>query len=183
MNLVPVGGEAVKLSRLGGSLLRGAGAGARAGLLGGAATEAALHATQDTRTWEESAVNIGAGAIIAGALGGGIAGLRYRAQKKAAADQVGRLHDAVKGDPTATQGRNADDVVELEIANEKAGLEKVLFDSGAVKDDGTGNPALKPNGEIRLKTKYGMAKIVAKHGELGPDAGNVNLRVEHDPPP
>lgn len=170
MNLIPVGGAAVKLSRLGGSLLRGAGTGARAGLLGGAATEAALQATQDTRTWEESAVNIGAGAILAGALGGGISGLRHRVQKKAEADQVGRLHDAVKADPTATQGRNADDAVELEIANEKAGLERVLFDSGAVKDDGMGNPALKPNGEIRLKTRFGMAKIVARHGELGPDA-------------
>ena len=60
--------------------------------------------------------------------------------------------------------------MELEIANEKAGLEKVLFDSGQVRDDGTGNPALKANGEMgtskNLQPQLAGRKIVFENRRI-----------------
>lgn len=65
INLVPVGGTAVAGSRLGYNLLRGAAAGA----LAVGAQEAGLHATQRTRTRDETAIGIAAGGFLGGLLG------------------------------------------------------------------------------------------------------------------
>lgn len=67
LNLVPVGGVAKK----GETLLRVGGRWALAGAAGGLVTEAALQSTQDTRTLEESALNITGGALLGGLLGAG----------------------------------------------------------------------------------------------------------------
>lgn len=70
INLIPVGGTAYKTYRIGGSILRGATVTGRAALLSTTAQEAALQATQMTRTYGESALNITAGTFLGGVLGG-----------------------------------------------------------------------------------------------------------------
>lgn len=65
VNLVPVGGAAAAGGRLGYNLLRGAATGA----LAVGAQEVGLHATQRTRTREETAIGIAAGGFLGGLLG------------------------------------------------------------------------------------------------------------------
>lgn len=69
INLIPVGGEAWRTYRGGGSILRGALATGTAAMAGATASEAALQATQLSRTWGESALNVGAGTLLGGMLG------------------------------------------------------------------------------------------------------------------
>jgi hypothetical protein len=71
VNLVPIGGEIVQASRFG-RVLVGAGRVAAAGAVSGVASEAILQATQETRTAEESALNIAAATLLGGALGGAV---------------------------------------------------------------------------------------------------------------
>lgn len=69
INLIPIGGEAVRAARtvnIGTTALRFA----RAGFLASTAQEAILHSAQETRTGEESAMNIATSTLLAGALGG-----------------------------------------------------------------------------------------------------------------
>lgn len=70
INLIPVGGEAIKAYTLGGSILKGAANTARAGLIGSSISEAALHSTQEARTLGESAANIAGATLLSGVLGG-----------------------------------------------------------------------------------------------------------------
>lgn len=72
VNLIPVGGAAVRSARLGETMVRSA---ARVGATGGAVAtvaETALHATQETRTLEESAVSIGAATLLSGVVGAAV---------------------------------------------------------------------------------------------------------------
>lgn len=69
INLIPIGGEAVRATRavnIGTTAFRFA----RAGFLASTAQEAILHGAQETRTGEESAMNIATSTLLAGALGG-----------------------------------------------------------------------------------------------------------------
>lgn len=75
INLIPVGGAAYKTYRAGGSVLQGAVATGMAGALGATAAEAALHHTQVTRTFGESAANVAGAALLSGVLGGAAAKL------------------------------------------------------------------------------------------------------------
>lgn len=70
VNLVPVGGTALKAYSRGGNILHGALNTARAGLVGSTVAEAALQATQETRTMGESAANIAGATFLSGVLGG-----------------------------------------------------------------------------------------------------------------
>jgi hypothetical protein len=72
VNLIPVGGAAYKSYTMGGSILKGASNTARAGLLSSTVAEAALHATQETRTYGESGVNIAGATLLSGVLGGAV---------------------------------------------------------------------------------------------------------------
>src|SRR3990167_815949 len=78
VNLIPVGGAAVKAYTLGGSILKGAAAIARAGIIGSTIAETALHSTQETRTLGESAGNIAGATILSGILGGAIGAIGRR---------------------------------------------------------------------------------------------------------
>lgn len=72
INLIPIGGQALRVGRMGERFLSGA---ARVGLAAGAAgiaTEAALQGLQETRTGTESAINVAAQTLLGGILGGGI---------------------------------------------------------------------------------------------------------------
>lgn len=70
INLVPVGGAAYRAGRLGETFLRSTGRAMGAGAVSMTASEALLLGSQDTRTPEEAALNIGVGALVAGLLGG-----------------------------------------------------------------------------------------------------------------
>ena len=72
INLIPVGGAAVKAYSVGGSILKGAANTARAGIVGATVAETALHATQETRTLGESVVNVAGAALLSGVLGGAV---------------------------------------------------------------------------------------------------------------
>jgi len=72
INLIPIGGAAYKSYTMGGSILKGAANTARAGLISATAAEAALHATQETRTLGESAVNVAGATLLSGVLGGAV---------------------------------------------------------------------------------------------------------------
>ena len=76
-NFIPIGGSAYKAYKAG-KVLKGAALTAGAAGVSVAAQEAALHATQETRTLEESAVNVAGGAILGGLLGTGAALLSKR---------------------------------------------------------------------------------------------------------
>ena len=69
INLIPVFGGISKAYKTG-KYLKGIGLTAGAGAVGMTASEGILQATQETRTLEESAINIASGTILAGALGG-----------------------------------------------------------------------------------------------------------------
>lgn len=75
INLIPVGGAAYRASRVG-NMLQGGLATMRAGLLGASAAEVALHASQETRTWGESATNVAGAVFLSGILGGAAGALR-----------------------------------------------------------------------------------------------------------
>lgn len=77
VNLLP-GGSVYRSVKGGISVLKTARSAAVAGAGATAVSEAVLQATQQTRTTEESAVTIGAGALLSGVLGAGVANLVKR---------------------------------------------------------------------------------------------------------
>ena len=72
VNLLPIGGAAYRVSRVGGSLTRQAVELGKIGLLSTAASEAVLQGTQVGRPLEETAFNIAGGTVLSGILGAGI---------------------------------------------------------------------------------------------------------------
>ena len=84
VNFVPVGGAASRVFKTG-NILKGAASVARAGLISSTVSEAALHASQETRTLGESASNIAAGTLLSGVLGGASG-----AFKQARVDKIGK---------------------------------------------------------------------------------------------
>jgi len=72
INLIPVGGQMIRVGRLGERAVAGAlSVGAVAGG-SGLATEGVLQATQETRTAQESALNVAGSVLLGGVLGGGV---------------------------------------------------------------------------------------------------------------
>ncbi len=72
--LIPVGGQIGAVIK-GGSVLRAGLVTARAGLLASGSAELALHATQETRTYGESALNVAGATFLSGLLGSASAGV------------------------------------------------------------------------------------------------------------
>lgn len=93
--LIPIGGEVAAAGKGAYAIGRSA---VRVGIAAGAATavqEGVLQATQETRTGEESAFNIGASVVLGGLLGGGVALLTRGEQETAAR----ALHGIVTSQP------------------------------------------------------------------------------------
>ena len=93
--LIPVGGEVAAAGKGAGAVWkvgRGARAGARAAAIGTTVQEAGLHATQETRTVQESALAVG-GSIVLGGLLGGAVGAMSRPEQIAAQEALQRLHE------------------------------------------------------------------------------------------
>ena len=89
--LIPVGGEVALAGKGVWRLGKAAVGGAIAGGVGTAIQEGALQATQETRTAESTAMNIGGGVILGGLLGGAVGALS-RPQQIAAQDALEALH-------------------------------------------------------------------------------------------
>lgn len=73
INLIPIGGEAISVGRAGARLLSGAARVGGAAAVSGVASELVLQATQETRTAQESAINVAAQTLLGGVLGGAVA--------------------------------------------------------------------------------------------------------------
>jgi len=103
INLIPIGGAAVKTYKTGGSVLK---SGLVVGSTASAATalqESALHATQIERTYGESAINVTAAFLLGGALGSGIEGLKKWGVDDAALKQI---DDTMNLDNTDATGKS-----------------------------------------------------------------------------
>lgn len=74
VNLVPIGGTAYKAFKTG-KALKGVARGAEVGFLSEAATESILQSQQETRTIQETTINLAGGAILGGVIGGAAASL------------------------------------------------------------------------------------------------------------
>ena len=72
INFIPIGGAVANTYKTGGSILKYAAVTGSTTAASTAVQEAALHATQLERTYGESAVNVGAGALLGGVLGYGV---------------------------------------------------------------------------------------------------------------
>lgn len=71
INLIPIGGAIAKTYKAGNSILDAAVVTGSVATASTAVTEAALHQSQLTRTYGESAINLGAAALLGGVLGAG----------------------------------------------------------------------------------------------------------------
>jgi hypothetical protein len=174
VNLIPVGGTVYKSGRLGYSVAKSAGAGARAGLMTGAAQEAVLYGTQETRTAGESAVDVGVTTILAGALGGAAplvrAGLGSARQSVAIARDrraLGELYSRAHADPEGVKIGTPGDRHVIDLGQVQQGLERVVVDRG--------EGVFRDNGSLKLDTNFGLVKVIWKHGAESPEASNPQL--------
>lgn len=103
ISLLTIGGAAINTYRAGRGILKGA---AVTGSLVGAETaiqEAALHSQQLTRTYGESAINISAGTLLGGILGGTVANLsKYGIDEKV----IKEMADVMEVEPKLNAGIN-----------------------------------------------------------------------------
>ena len=139
INLVPLGGVAVRSFKIGRSMLEGGLATARAGFVGMTAAEAILQASQHTRTFQESAVNVAAGTVMAGLLGSGIRGVTSAAFVRRANGLLRDMMDLEKidlvNDPTPVAGGSSSipmDVLERQVGDAVEGspIEEHLVKGG-----------------------------------------------------
>jgi len=137
INLIPVGGAAVKAYSVGGKILKGAANTAKAGLVGSTVAEAALHATQEARTLEESAANIAGATLLSGVLGGAAGALGskelYRLGRKVEKDleipppdapDIAEPKSLVIDDSVGAMRTNVPTTLEEETLKSAWGLEK-----------------------------------------------------------
>jgi hypothetical protein len=124
--LIPVGGVIIKSSKGVYKIADVALRSAIAGGIGTAVQEVGLQTTQETRTAEESAYNIGGGIVLGGLLGAGVSAILSRADRAVATDAIDRLADidddtvfGIGGLSAAPAGRLT--VQDLSIAGASAG--------------------------------------------------------------
>ena len=141
ISLIPVGGAVANTYRAGKSILSSA---AVTGSVVGVTTavqEAALHSTQLTRTYGESAINIGAGTLLGGVLGVAANKLgSYGIDEKA----VQELADVMDPEGKIARGENPS----LDAANVAAGYDSV----GAAK-------TVEGTFEVKGKLAKGLVKV------------------------
>lgn len=100
VNLIPIGGPIYKSFKLG-KVAQGAVNAAKGGFVAGVASEAVLQATQETRTLEESVVNIGASTMLSAIIGAGAAKLsdvEFKGLAKKFQKDMGRAESQIKID-------------------------------------------------------------------------------------
>ena len=90
INIIPIGGTAVRGASAGRTIADNAARTALAGAVGAAGAEALLHPTQETRTAEESATAVLGGLLLGGVFGGGVGAFAARHQyRSGSADTLG----------------------------------------------------------------------------------------------
>lgn len=102
VTFLPIGGSLYRTWRLG-NVGRGALEGATIGLTASGVAEGVLQGTQETRTWQESAYNVGAATLLAGALGGAL-GLVAPSARKPLADAFAREVDEARAALNGPEG-------------------------------------------------------------------------------
>lgn len=160
INLIPMG-VGVNAAIKGGSILKGAATAAAAGVLTETASEALLQGTQATRSLGESAINIAAGSLLAGALGAGATAIvKKRGRFK-------DLSDGVDRDMTIPPETEADDL-------DKLALEMVRGSAVAGNESiGAAKVVVTTLEQESLVGSLGIAKATAKLNPL--------LRLAHSP--
>ena len=172
VNLIPVGGQAARIAKTGGSILKAGLATARAGLVSSTAAELVLQQTQLTRTPTEGVANIAVATFLSGVLGSSVGQVRKMAEARA----LGNMHDRVKM-PNADGTLGGDGVVKIAMGDLEEGLSKVDFDEGGgvLRENGSVNLAKKRGGK-----NYGMVKVVWKHGVKSAKTENPGAYVTRD---
>ena len=100
INLIPIGGAIAKTYKAGNSILDAAVVTGSVATASTAVTEAALHQSQLTRTYGESAINLGAAALLGGALGAGGKALANSLDASA----IGGITDSMNVEPKIKTG-------------------------------------------------------------------------------
>ena len=100
INLIPIGGAIAKTYKAGNSILDAAVVTGSVATASTAVTEAALHQSQLTRTYGESAINLGAAALLGGVLGAGGKALANSLDASA----IGGIVDSMDVEPKVKTG-------------------------------------------------------------------------------
>lgn len=174
INIIPVGGAVHVAGRLGWTSLRGATSAASAGFLASTASEALLHGTQETRDWGESVQGIGWATVLSGILGGAAplvrAGLTHGREALAIGRDrraIGTLYDSAHADPEGTVMGRAGDRHVMELDQVSHGLERIVVDRG--------EGLFRRDGALKIKTNFGLVKVIWKHGTESPEAADPAL--------
>ncbi|HLO76087.1 MAG TPA: hypothetical protein VK196_06500, partial [Magnetospirillum sp.] len=174
INLIPVGGAVHVAGRLGWTSVRGAAVAGTAGLLSSTASESLLHATQETRDWSESVRGIGWATAISGILGGAAplvrAGMLHGKEAVAIGRDrraIGSLYESALADPEGKAFGSTADRHVMELDQIHHGLERIAVDRG--------EGLFRRDGALKIKTNFGLVKVIWKHGVESPEAGNPAL--------
>ena len=125
LTFLSVGGVALNTYRAGKSILSGAAVTSSVVAVDTAIEEAALHSQQLTRTFGESAINVSAGVLLGGILGGGAASLsKYGIDQK----QIAELEDVLNVEPKIAAGINPAINAETAPIGESIGAAKTFGD-------------------------------------------------------
>ena len=153
INLIPIGGAAYKTFKTG-KTLKGAIRGAEIGAVTEATTETILQSQQETRTMEESVINV-AGGVVLGGLVGGLAGKFSKTEFEELSQRLEK--DLQKPD---------DDFVPLTMQERETTLEQETIAGGAgikglVKSTAFINPVLRTfENSPSLKVRKTLPKLV-----------------------
>jgi len=153
INLIPIGGTAYKTFKTG-KTLKGAIRGAEIGAISEAATETILQSQQETRTMEESVINV-AGGVVLGGLVGGLAGKFSKTEFEELSQRLEK--DLQKSD---------DDFVPLTMQERETTLEQETIAGGVgtkglVKSTAFINPVLRTfENSPSLKARKTLPKLV-----------------------
>tara|TARA_R110000764_G_scaffold220859_1_gene309163 strand:+ start:984 stop:4079 length:3096 start_codon:yes stop_codon:yes gene_type:complete len=125
LTFLSVGGVALNTYRTGKSILSGAAVTSSVVGVDTAIEEAALHSQQLTRTFGESSINVGAGVLLGGILGGGAASLsKYGIDQQ----QIAELEDVLNVEPKIAAGINPAINAETAPIGESIGAAKTFGD-------------------------------------------------------
>lgn len=156
INLVPVGGELLRIGRMGERVASGALRVGAAGAVGAAGSEAVFQATQNTRTLGESGINVAAGALFSGILGGAVgafAGRDMNAIVRGAMHNTQEFADELGGNLNAVRGGRAG----AEAGEDLGGGVPAM--SGSLSAAATRDTTL---GQETMTSALGMEKALAR---------------------
>lgn len=153
----------IKSAKTGQTIARTAAGFAAGGAIAGTAAELALQPTQETRTFEESALNIAASTIFSGILGAGGGIYKHLSQTRKISD----LEAAIKSDLNAEKHYTDPDIVTIDEDTLKAG-------TGSVGAASTKNTTLE---QETLKSALGLEKALSFEDPILRSANSPNIET------